>query len=157
MCHKVPHRIDVLCDDRLEAAGLVEARQGPVALVGLGIPHLGIPLDLPALILPTGGRVGQELGQLDGPHLLPDPLRTAEIRDAALGGDPRPCEGHHVAAGTYQGSEIFDLVLQFRRQHGLHNYSRFTPPVSNSCFSSWVSPDPMSLLGALKVSTLVKA
>jgi hypothetical protein len=47
--------------------------------------------------------------------------------------------------------------LQFRRQHGLHNYSRFTPPVSNSCFSSWVSPDPMSLLGALKVSTLVKA
>jgi len=90
-------------------------------------------------------------------RLGPDALGTPEIRNAALGADPGAGESHQIAAGANQGSEIFDLVLQFRRQHGLHNYSRFTPPVSNSCFSSWVSPDPMSLLGALKVSTLVKA
>ena len=84
----------------LEWAGLVEARQGPVALVGLGVPHLGIPFDLPAPVLPTGLGVGQELRQLDGTHLLPDPLRTAEVGDAALRADPRAGESHQVAAGA---------------------------------------------------------
>ncbi len=125
MCHKVPHRIDVLCDDGLEQPGLVQAGQGPVTLVCFSVPHLRVAFDLPPPVLPAGGRVGQELRQLNRAHLLPDALWAPEVRDAALRADSGTAEGYQVAAGTDQGGELFDCVLQFRRQHCLH-YPRFT-------------------------------
>lgn len=48
MCHKAPHRIDVLGDHHLQIARLEEPGQGTVPGVWLGIPHLGVALDLTA-------------------------------------------------------------------------------------------------------------
>jgi hypothetical protein len=119
---KVSHRIDVLGYNGFQAAGLEEPGQGQVTGVWLRVPHLGVAVDLAPPVLPAGLGVGQELGQLDGTHALPDAPGAAEIRYAALGGDAGAGEDHQIAAGTHPSGELGDLSFK------LHIHATITIP-----------------------------
>ena len=89
-----------------------------MSLVGLRVPHLGVAIDLAPPVFPTGTRISQKLGKLDGPHLGPDALRPPEIGDTAFRADPGACERHQIAAGANQASELHDLRFKRGVHHG---------------------------------------
>ena len=101
------HRIDVLGDDHLEQPGGVQPGQRQVAGIRGRVAHLGPALDLLAPVLPAGGGIGQELGELDRAHRLPEALRAVEVGNPAFGRDPRTGEGHGVADFPDAGSAIW--------------------------------------------------
>jgi hypothetical protein len=116
MGQNVSHRIDILGDHGLQAARCEQAGQGCVPLVGLGVAHSGVVLELAPPVFPPGSWVSQELGQLNGTHLLPDTLGTPEIPDTALRADPGAGEGDCAAAAPNPDGELCNV----RRKLGFH-------------------------------------
>ncbi len=83
-----------------------------VSGVWFGVSHLGVAVDLAPPVFPTGARISQKLGKLDGPHLGPDALGPPEIGDAAFRADPGAGEHHQISAGANQGSKLLDLRFE---------------------------------------------
>ena len=71
-------------DDQMKPAGLVQPRQGPVPGIRRRIAHLRVALDYPAPVLPARVGVGEELGELDRAHPLPQALDTWGPRKSGM-------------------------------------------------------------------------
>ena len=92
--------VDVLGDHRFQFALALQLCQPQVGGVGLCALHDELiavkAVELLRVFLPEG--VAQDRFRGVGVLLVVKPVHTAEVRDAALGGDARPAKEHDAAA-----------------------------------------------------------
>ena len=121
MGHKVPHRIDILCDDGFQPAGLEEPGQGTVPGVWLGIPHLGVALDLTAPVHRSLTPAGAPLDGLkpagEGPFRQSPrggrlSLRSASKIDKKMTHDVRGTR--YRIAGPAEDGRLVHVVCRFK-------------------------------------------
>src|SRR4051812_48593126 len=102
--------IDVLRDQRVQLAPLLQVDQRKVSRVGLRVPGWAGKPVLPRRFSHPGiGEVVVDVGHLLGDGILrPHALRPAEIRDAGIGGDACAAEHDYAIGAVDPGTDLLD-------------------------------------------------
>src|SRR5262249_21876582 len=104
-------------DHARNLASTIEARQGQVSAAGLRAAELLLHREPPPPGFAAHLRAGEEVAEVDRPHLGPDPIRRTKVGNAALGRNPGAGERNDRARPLEQLGQAVDRGLKIGRNH----------------------------------------